>query len=281
MFGISKQLLIAIGLGALAMMLNQYYLTTQAALFDPGRKVQVVLAKKDLSEGTMLTTSLMERKAIPERYVPKGSIKDPKEVEGQELGVKVQSGDYILWNDIPGRRIVGRRLSDQVDPKDGTRAITIPVDELNSLSRSLTNGDRVDILYTFNVPGLNQKLSTVLLQNVQIINTGSYSVAEQERGESGAGKKYGSVTLKLAAQDALRLNYARQNGQISVLLRNSQDNGALDIKPITSIEDVLSPTEKTALQAMSQRVQMSPDSMDKLREQFKGILEAQKKQNGK
>lgn len=281
MFGISKQLLIAIGLGALAMMLNQYYLTTQAELFDPGRKVSVVLAKKELSEGTMLTTSLMERKSIPERYVPKGSIRDPKEVEGQELGVKIQSGDYILWNDISGRRIVGRRLSEQVDPKDGTRAITIPVDEMNSLSRSLTNGDRIDIVFTFNAPGVSQKVSVLLMQNVQIINTGSYSVAEQERGESGAGKKYGAVTLKLSAQDALRLNYARQNGQISVLLRNSQDNGALDVKPITSIEDVLSASEKESVTALSQKVQVSPDSMDKLREQFKGIIEAQKKQAGR
>ena len=281
MFGISKQLLIAIGLGALAMMLNQYYLTTQAELFDPGRKVQVVLAKKELAEGTMLTSAVMERKSIPERYAPKGSIRDPKEVEGQELGARVQAGDYIVENDISGRKLVGRRLSDQVDPKDGTRAITIPVDEMNSLSRSLTNGDRIDILLTFNAPGVSQKISVLLMQNVQIINTGSYSVAEQERGESGAGKKYGSVTLKLSAQDALRLNYARQNGQISILLRNSTDNGALDIKPITSIEDVLSASEKESVVSMSQKVQVSPDSMDKLREQFKGIIEAQKKQTSR
>jgi len=278
MFGISKQLLIAIGLGALAMLCNYEYLQTQAEQFDPGRRVQAVIATKDLSEGTALTASLMKKTTVPERYAPKGRVSDPKEIEGQELGAKVISGDYILFNDISGRRLVGRRLSEQVDPKDGTRAITIPVDELNSLSRSLTNGDRIDILYTFNIPGISQKVSVLLMQNVQIINTGSYSVAEQERGDSGAGKKYGAVTLKLSAQDALRLNYARQNGQISVLLRNSQDNGTLDIKPITSIEDALSATEKATVQAMDQRVQATPDSMDKLREQFKGILEAQKKQ---
>ena len=280
MFGISKQLLIAIGLGLLATLCNYEYLQTQRENLDPGRRVPVLVATKELSEGTSLTASMMKRTTVPEIYAPKGKIGDPKEIEGQELSGRVQSGDYILWNDISGRRLVGKRLSEQVDPKDGTRAITIPVDELNSLSRSLTNGDRIDIIYTFNIPGISQRLSVLLMQNVQIINTGSYSVAEQERGESGAGKKYGAITLKLSAHDALRLNYARQNGQISVMLRNSQDNGSLDIKPITSIEDVLSATEKESLMSMSQKVQATPDSMDKLREQFKGIMEAQKKQAG-
>ena len=281
MFGISKQLLIALGLGTLAMVLNQYYLSTQADLMDPGKKIPVVLAKKALKEGTMLTSAVMEKKLIPERYAPKGSVADPKDIDGQELGVKVDSGDYILWNDIAGRRLVGNRLSEQVEAKDGTRAITIPVDELNSLSRSLMNGDRIDIIYTFNAPGVSQRLSVVLLQNVPIIATGSYSVAEQERGEFGGGKKYGSVTLKVSAQDAMRLNYARQNGQISVLLRNSQDSGVLDVKPITSVQDVLSPSEKIALQSISQSATASPDTMDKLRDQFKEIIEAQKKQSGR
>ena len=281
MFGISKQLLIAIGLGAVATLCNYEYLRIQKTNLDPGKRVPVLVSTKELSEGTTLSGSMMKRTTVPEIYAPKGKIGDPKEVEGQELSSRVRSGDYILWNDISGRQLVGKRLSEQVDPKDGTRAITIPVDELNSLSRSLTNGDRIDILYTFSFPGISQKLSVLLMQNVQIINTGSYSVAEQERGESGAGKKYGAITLKLSAQDALRLNYARQNGQISVLLRNSQDNGSIDIKPITSIEDVLSATERESITAMSQKVQVTPDSMDKLRDQFKGIIEAQKKQGGR
>lgn len=279
MFGIQKQLLIALLFGAIAVMLNQYYLSTQAELNDPGKRAKVVVAKKDIRAGTMLTSSLMSMQVVPERYIPKGSVKDIKEIEGQEVSVNVASGDYIVWNDIAGRRIVGSKLSEQIEAKDNSRAITIPVDELNSLSRSLVSGDRIDILYTFSIPGMSQRMSVALLQNVPIIATGGYSAAEQERGEGGGGKKYGSVTLKLNAQDAMRLNYARQNGQVNVMLRNPQDSAVLDVKPITSIEDVLSTNERTAIESMARtNPAANIDSMTKLRDQFKEIIEAQKKQ---
>jgi len=281
MFGMSRQLALALVLGGVAVLLNQYYLATQAELHDQGPKAKVVMAKKDIRAGTSLTSSLMQVASIPQRYVPKGSVKDPKEIEGQEVSADILSGDYIVWNDIAGRRLIGNRLSEQVEPKDNARAITIPVDELNSLSRSLTTGDKIDILYTFSLSGASQKISVILLQNVPIIATGSYSAAEQERGEGGSGKKYGSVTLKLSALDSMRLNYARQNGQINVMLRNAQDSGLIDIKPITAVQDVISATEKAALENVSRATVPNGDTMEKLREQFKEVIETQKKQGGR
>jgi pilus assembly protein CpaB len=281
MFGISKQLLVALGLGAVALLLNQYYLSTQAEVHDLGPRVKVVVSKKDIRAGTMLTSSLMGVQTIPQKFAPKQSVRDPKEIEGQEVGVDIVSGDYITWTDIAGRRLVGNRLSEQVEAKDGARAYTIPVDELNSLSRSLTTGDRIDIVYIFNLPNVAQRISVVLLQNVPIIATGSYSVAEQERGEAGAGKRYGTVTLKLSAQDAMRLNYARQNGQINVLLRNPQDSAPLEVKPITSVQDVLNASERSAVENLSRSVQPDVDSMDRLRDQFRDLLEKQQRQTVK
>lgn len=168
------------------------------------------------------------------------------------LATKVLAGDYILETAFTSVGVVGKTLSQQLEG-DEFRAITMPVDETNSLARSLVTGDRIDIIFNSrSLPNLRQKVSSILLQNVPIISTGSYSAASQELGDSSKGGRYSTLTLKLTAQDAARLNYARQAGTISLMLRSIRDNKILDLAPITNIQDLLSAADKTTSEKYDQ-----------------------------
>ncbi len=160
------------------------------------------------------------------------------------IEVPVQAGDYILDTYFRIKRAAGNRLSDQV-PSDKYRAITLPVDQMDSFAGSVVTGDRIDLFFTFSVPGTGQQMSVMLLQGVQVISTGSYSVTEQELGERGGRtKRLNSVTLLLSVFDAQRLNYARQVGKLDVVLRNATDQANVDMKPIGGIQDILAGPEK-------------------------------------
>lgn len=278
-----KQLLIALVVGAIALVGNHMYIDTRIGQFQNKRYVTVLRAKKGIKAGTTLNAGLVDQARVPEEFAPKAKIdfaaKD--NYMGQPLGIDVIAGDYILETSFTTPTSVGRTLSQQLQEKD-SRAITIPVDDTTSFSKSLVTGDKVDVLYSFSMPFLKQKVTTVLLQSVPVISTGSYSAAEQELGEKGKSGRYSAVTLMLSARDAMRLTYARQAGSIQLLLRRGTDTQQVDMPAITGVQDILSANDKAMLEALmreeKQRFDVAPQSIEQLREQARVAIEQQKKQ---
>jgi pilus assembly protein CpaB len=279
----TRNFLIAVAVGIAALLLNQYYVTSQINASGPGDEAVIIRTKKPMPAGTKLSAALIENKRVPKIYVPQLAIR-PSNLDaylGQEVAVDVPGGDYLLETYFSTRAIVGAKLSEQVVNAD-SRAVTIPVDEINSLSRSLVAGDRIDIVYTFQVPGAPGKMSVMFMQNVPVITTGSYSPSDQELGtKSGAAKRYATVTLMLPVRDAVRLNYARQAGQISILLRSDKDSTVADIPAITGIKDILAVTDRQLVDEAVKKTGVSVEASDQLKEQFRQILEAQRKNQGK
>ncbi|MBP9837587.1 MAG: Flp pilus assembly protein CpaB [Proteobacteria bacterium] len=279
-----KQLILAILVFVGAFFGNQWYIDSQIDQFKEKKFVTVLRAKKSLDVGAMLSSAVVEGVRVPEQYAPNARVRyeDKDQYMQIPLATKVLAGDYILETAFTSVGVVGKTLSQQLEG-DEFRAITMPVDETNSLARSLVTGDRIDIIFTYSLPNLRQKVSSILLQNVPIISTGSYSAASQELGDSSKGGRYSTLTLKLTAQDAARLNYARQAGTISLMLRSIRDNKILDLAPITNIQDLLSAADKTTLENMiRQEKQQWADEGEKyqnaIKEQAKVALEQQKKQ---
>ena len=268
-----KQLLFAVIIGIVAVFLNMFYINSRIAEIQPKKLISVLVAKQNMPAGTMLTKSMVKSARVPAEFVPKVALKE-SELEsnlGNELMIDVLSGDYVLDSYFRVKKAVGNRLSDQVS--ENLRAITLPVDQNDSFAGSIVTGDKIDILFTFNVPGTGQTMTTTLLQNVTIISTGSYSVAEQELGEKGGrSKRYNTLTLLLSIFDATRLNFARQTGKIDVLLRNEKDKAIVDIKPIAGVVDLLSEPEKAAVERVRQMTKMTDEERDKMKAQFKEMM---------
>lgn len=278
-----KQLILALIVFVAALFGNRYYIDSQVAQAKEVTYINVVRAKKAIPAGSPLTASAIESVKVPEVYAPKARIRweENQNFLQQPLATAVVAGDYVLETAFATRQAVGTTLSEQLDA-EGFRALTIPVDETNSFSRSMVTGDRVDILFTFNAPPLRQKITTVMLQNVSIIATGSYSPAAQEN-RGGNAARYNTVTLKLRADESLRLSYARQMGSIQLLLRSKQDNSNLELSPVASVVDVLSPGDRArvsdlARQAANEVRTTGERSEEMIREQARVAIEQQKRQ---
>ena len=280
-----KQLLIAIVIFVIALLGNKWYIDTQVDQAKDRKFITVVKAKKNMDVGSVLSAASVESVKVPEMFVPKSRIRweDRDQFLGQPLATKVIAGDYVLETAFGKSATVGRTLSQQLEG-DEFRALTLTVDELNSFSRSIVTGDRIDILFTFSAPPLRQKITTVLLQNVPVISTGAYNAASQELGDKGGrGGRYNTITLKVASLDAVRLSYARQVGSISLLLRSIRDSKPLEIQPLAGVEDVLSAADKDLVQRLMKEQGINVtfgagQSEAQLREQAKAQLETQRRQ---
>lgn len=209
----------AIGIGLVAALGARSYLSGRVAELEArarGRNVAVVVAKSDLAKGTRLSGSTVAVRNIPQEFAHSSAVSPEQfeRVDGQPLAYNVKAGEMILWGLMEGKKVP--TFSARVEA--GRRAITVPVDEINSISGLLEPGDLIDLMVTVDQKG--KKITVPLMQGVQVMATGQRAVDDPKSGER---KIYSTVTLDTDPRQAQNVIVAREAGRITALLRNPQD----------------------------------------------------------
>lgn len=189
--------------------------------FDKGHeKMKVVVAATDLPAGVSITASNAVLREMPKAYVHKNAITEStfSQIVGRQLLYALGSGDPILSAHVSLSEY--RSFSDVI-PKD-MRAITIPVDSLNSISGFLSPGNFVDLLITLRSGSKPQ--TTQLLSAVKVIATGQ----NIDNGMAPT-RNFNEITLGVTPLDAARITHAMSIGKITVVLR-TQDNTSASTK---------------------------------------------------
>ena len=102
--------------------------------------------------------------------------------------------------------------------------MTVPVDEISSISGMLEPGDVIDLIATVDKQG--SKTTFPLLQGVQVMATGQRAVDDPKSGER---REYSTVTLDTTPEQAQHVISAREGGKLTALLRNPQDQKQIAI----------------------------------------------------
>ncbi len=188
------------------------------------KTVQRVVAAYDLPEGTRIEAVHVAVRDIPESWVVSGSLAPDAfiQIEGQVITTALKVGDPVLWANVAKAK--NAPFSTKINP--GRRAVTIPVDAINSVSGMLVPGDLIDLYVSFEYR--RRKITAPLLQGVLVLATGRQSKNGYAEGleESGLEQSYSTVTLDTAPEEAAKLVAARQAGMITALLRNPEDDKA-------------------------------------------------------
>ena len=226
-----KQVVYGALLAALAVLATQLYIDSETSKWKPRDLIEVAVAAHPIQAGTALGPALVKKREVPRDYAPVSAIpfSQIEELYGQNVAQDIVSEDYLTEANFAIRRTVGANLAEQI-LKDGMRAVTIPVTDTSSLSYSIVPGDIVDVIFSFNLPESGKQMTTVLLQGVPVITTGAYSADGAETGDVPQG--YGTVTLQLSTEDALRLKFAERSGSIDLLLRRRSDSSTPALLPI-------------------------------------------------
>lgn len=216
-------LAVAVVIGVLAALAARNYLHGRIADLEArarSKTMNVVVAKRDLARGTRLSTENVAVRSIPVDYAHSNAVlpEQYERIEGGVLAFPVKSGEAVLWSLLEGKKVP--TFSARVEA--GRRAITLPVDEINSISGLLEPGDLIDLLVT--VERERKKLTVPLLEKVQVMATGQRSVDDPRSGER---RSYSTVTLDIDPQQAQHLIVAREAGHLTALLRNPDDEGPL------------------------------------------------------
>lgn len=215
--------------------------------------ISVVVASKDLPEGTVLSEDNLEASAMPERFFS-GSMLRPEEIGtkhvlGRKVSVPMAKGDPLLWTFIESIGSGNARLSDAITKK--TRALSIRVSPESSVQNWIRPFDRVDIMATFRDPVSGDNVTMTVLENVVILATGNLtgtaSVAQSERS-------YATVTVQVLPEAAEILVLAQELGSLYLSLRNAEDTDIQDNKTTaTSLKTIVGGERTRMLNKSSQK----------------------------
>lgn len=185
-------------------------------------EVERVVAAFDLPVGTFLNSSHLAIRRFPAQLVSSDSLPPSRfsELEGTVLRSALTAGDTVLPVHVQ-QQYSGAFSTTLIS---GRRAITMPVDAINSVSGLLQPGDLIDLYVSFEYQ--RRRITAPLLQGVLVLATGTAtqaSLAHTQTDRSPVEQGYGTVTLDVAPEDAVKLVAARQSGTITAILRNPDD----------------------------------------------------------
>ncbi len=187
--------------------------------------VKILVAQQDIPEGTELDREMVSVRDMPEKFVTESFIRIEEDNSskhelpfGQRVLVPLKAGDPILISHFEANRAA--EFATMINQKG--RAVTIEVQEKQSVGQWVRPNDHVDIVGTFRDATSNGELKTVtLMQNVLVLATGHINANTAYIPEED--KRYSTVTVMTLPEEAEMLALAQETGTLTLLLRNPDD----------------------------------------------------------
>ena len=237
-----RQWVVAAGVVSILLGLMVYFAMSgddeKAAEKPQTNLVQVVAAKQDIPERTVVKEDMLKVVEVPSELVPEGAFRDVADAVDHPTSTAIQQGDIMtsrkVYVDIRMAGFTG------IIPPD-CRAVTIPINDVTGVSGFAHPGDYVDIMIISGTKenGINGR---IILQDVLLLGinrtadlpntpTGDSSQKDSGQKDDAGRQAVGSVntkassdtmataTVALKPADALKLAAASQEGTLYLVLR--------------------------------------------------------------
>ncbi len=180
-------------------------------------KVRIVVPVEDLPKGARLEQRNVAVREVPKEWAHSLSITEAQfdRAENGTLNAPAVRGEPIIWPQLDGLKAPA--FSSHLTA--GRRALTVPVDEVSSVSGMLEPGDRIDIVCTVKKDG--RVVIFNVLQNVTVLAAGTR--VSQKSDTEGKDDSFTTVTLNTSPEEATRVIAAREVGKVTAMLRAPDD----------------------------------------------------------
>jgi len=188
--------------------------------------VEVVVPSRSIARGELVSQADLTLRKIPAQYTDSNSITGStfETAVGQRVEFDLDKGKPMLWAHLEG----GQTPTFSGKVPTGLRAMTIRVDEINSISGFLQPKDRIDLLLTYGEK--DNKQIFPLIQNLNVIATGVQTYVDKT---SSAQRSFSTITIQVTPEQAQKITLSQQVGKITAMLRNPDDESPLSKSPMT------------------------------------------------
>ncbi len=245
-------LIIGIVLALMAVFMIKVYLGQQRELIKEEEKkkvakmqesqVSVLVAKKDIPEGSVIDTGSLELKLVSKQFMQPQAVNSLERISGMVVIAPIVKDEQITLSKLKWPKEKGVGSLSAATPV-GKRAITISVDNISALVGMIKPGDYVDVIAMVNVPvqtaeGKQTAQTAVMpiFQNILVLAVGQeIGTAESryKKEEKKVGEASSLITLALAPQEASLIAFVQEQGRIRLVLRSPADSQAQPFQATT------------------------------------------------
>ena len=213
----------AVVFGLLAVFVSQSWLNSAAeqrmrsleANKKPVNTSTIVVASKPLRFGNELSSAQLAEVEWPGKSLPAGAFAKVADVIGGGKRVAltaIEPNEPVLSSKITGP---GQRATLSAMLRDGLKAATVRVNDIDGVGGFVLPGDHVDVALTRQVDKTNAS-TEVILQNVRVL---AIDQVADERLDKPAVVK--AVTVEVDGVGAQKLSLAASIGSITLMLRKA------------------------------------------------------------
>ena len=225
-----KVLLIFAGAWVSAALLTWFlYASTKAPRVE--KTVAIQAATRDLPAGTRLRKTDLRAVRVFEKDVPKTAILDEKQALDRPLLFPVSANEPITLSKIASATGL-EGLPAIIEP--GKRAIAVPITDTSGVAGLIQPRAHVDVLFT-KTGSRAEAVTTTILEDVVVLaigrNTETTSSSTPPLTPAAAqaaqtARPPQSATLLVTPEQSRKLELAKNEGKISLALRNPLDHSA-------------------------------------------------------
>ena len=199
----------------------------------------IVVAAKPLRFGNELVAGSLREVEWPDKALPTGAFSKIDEVVGGAKRVAltaIEPNEPVLSSKVTGP---GQRATLSAMLRDGLKAATVRVNDIDGVGGFVLPGDHVDVSLTRQIDKTNAT-TEVVLQNVRVLAIDQ--VADERIDKPSVVK---AVTLEVDVVGAQKLSLAASVGSLTLMLRKAGEANNQYTRKIT-LDDLGAPSTPTA-----------------------------------
>lgn len=230
-----QRLLMIFGGAGLCAALLTWFLWAKTKAPKTEELVSVVAAARDLPAGTKLKKSDIRMVQLAAKDAPPSAARDEKLVLDRALLYPVSANEPLT-----GLRMASlggiEGVSANISP--GRRAVSVQISDSSGAAGLIQPRAHVDVLFT-RTGSMAEALTSTILQDVTVLSVGRATESQPIDAKAARPNSY-AVTLLVSPEEAGKLELAKNQGKISLALRNPLDTSRVeDPEPVTG--DALDP----------------------------------------
>lgn len=179
----------------------------------------IVVAKRPLGPGSTIKLDDVQTIKVSKEQFPKGAFVKVEEVLDRPIIKDILQDEPVIDGRLAPRG-AGTGLAPIIPV--GMRAVSVRVTDVSAVAGFVLPGMRVDVLVTGRPQNARDTITTTVLQNVQVLSTGT-SLQADPRGQAIQAP---TVTLLVDPKNAEILTLANNEGRIQLVLRNGSDQNS-------------------------------------------------------
>lgn len=222
-----KALLISLILTVVCALVLFNYVRNLKAPTAEKAKTAILVAVRDILPGEVILAADVRSLDVSTDSVPEGILADKSAIEGMYAKEAILIGEPFR-----GQRLGKREdLSLAYNLADGTRAVSVFVNESNLLSMQIMTGDYVDVIASWSLEtkdGAPIKLTKTVLQRIQVLAIGPNRILDEKAGTPkrdfyNLEDMPKTVTLAVTPKEAEILVFNSVNNNYTLALRGKDD----------------------------------------------------------